>query len=449
MEKGAREIALEVLYKIEKEEAYSNLELNGALSKYNPTTKERALTTELVYGVLRRRNTLDWLIEYFSQRPLEKTTVWIRNILRLSAYQLLYLDRIPVSAVCNEGVKLAKKKGHLGVSKFVNGILRNMARNLDNFPWPDEDNLPHHISIKYSHPFWMVERWLQRLGKEETIALCKANNENPPLTIRTNTLRTNRERLLEILLREGVKAHPTDLVPEGIILEGASSLTKLKSYQKGYFQVQDESSMLVAHVVSPEGGENILDACSAPGGKATHLAEKMGNVGKIIANEYHSEKVRLIEENAVRLGIDIIKTRTGDAVNLRKTYLGQMDRVLVDAPCSGLGVLRRKPDARWNKQPEQIKELTEIQLNILNSAAQCVKPGGVLVYSTCSIEPEENQDIVKRFLEENFDFQYSDLRKYLPEKLRENISEGKGYLQLYPQQYGTDGFFLSRLERKR
>lgn len=429
--KGGREIALEILYKIEEKNAYSNLELNYILEKYNPPKEERNLATQLVYGVLRRKNTLDWLIEKFSQRPLEKMTGWVRNILRLSIYQLIFLDRIPVSAVCNEGVKLAKKRGHLGVSKFVNAILRSIVRSLDNLPWPSEANLAQYIAIKYSHPQWMVERWLERLGKETTIALCEANNENPPLTIRTNTLRITREQLLGKLEQDGVNTEVIDLAPEAIRLLGASSLTKLSSYQDGLFQVQDVSSMLAAHLLDPQPGEIVLDACSAPGGKTTHLAQKMNNQGRIIANEFHKHKIGLIEENCQRLGITMVETRVGDARHLADSYQGRMDRVLVDAPCSGLGVLRRKPDARWKKKVEDIIELNKLQLAILESAAQCVKPGGVLAYTTCSIEPEENQEILQAFLAGNQEF-----------KLVKSV-------QLYPQDYNTDGFFLSRLERKK
>jgi len=445
--KGARELALEILYAVETKEAYANLELNFFLERYNPPREERALAAELVYGVLRRRNTLDWIIRQYAQRSLEKMTPWIRNILRLSVYQLLYLNRIPVSAACNEGVNLAKKKGHLGVSKFVNGILRNIARNLDNVPWPKD--LALFISIKYSHPLWLVERWLNRLGKEETIRLCEVNNEPPPLSIRTNTWKTNRQELLEVLQQEGIRGEASTLIPEGIQIRGIFSLQNLPSYQAGLFQVQDESSMLAAYLLAPEPGETILDACSAPGGKTTHLAQMMGNRGKIIANDYHPHRVKLVEESCRRLGIEIVETRVGEAEKLAEFYQEKMDRVLVDAPCSGLGVLRRKPDARWKKKPEDLEELPKIQLAILESSAQCVKPGGNLVYSTCSIEPEENREIVTEFLARNKEFQLGEVKNYLPQEFPLKTSANPGYLQIYPQDYQTDGFFLSRLERKR
>lgn len=447
--KGAREIALEILYSVETKESYSNLELNFILEKYNPPREERGLVTELVYGVLRRRNTLDWIIQQFAERSMDKMTSWTKNILRLSVYQLLFLERIPVSAVCNEGVELAKKKGHLGVSKFVNGVLRNIARNLDKLPWPEENDLINYISVKYSHPYWMIEKWLQRLGKEETIRLCEANNQSPSLTIRANTLKISPGKLIEFLNAEGIKCELSSLIVEGIRLQGASSLKKLAAYQAGLFQVQDESSMLVAYALDPQPGEVILDVCSAPGGKATHLAQLMKNKGKIIANDFYDHKVKLVKDSAERLGIEIIETRVGDARNIGNLFRGKMDRVLVDAPCSGLGVLRRKPDARWRKSPEDIAELNELQMAILESASQCVKPGGVLVYSTCSIEPEENIEIINTFLENNKDFALGNLLNFLPEDVKPQRLEQSGCLQIYPHDYQTDGFFLSRLERKR
>ena len=447
--KGAREIALEILYNVETKESYSNLELNFILEKYNPPREERGLATELVYGVLRRRNTLDWIIQQFAERSMDKMTPWIKNILRLSIYQLLFLERIPVSAVCNEGVELAKKKGHLGVSKFVNGVLRNIARSLNNLPWPEEKDLAKYISVKYSHPYWMVERWLERLGKEETIKLCEANNQNPPLTVRVNTLKTSTKELIDSLTAEGVKSESSNLVPEAVRIQGASSLKRLATYQAGLFQVQDESSMLVGYALNPQPGETVLDVCSAPGGKTTHLAQLMKNKGKIIANDFYNHKVKLVEESAKRLGITIIDSKVSDARNIKDLFQDKMDRVLVDAPCSGLGVLRRKPDARWRKNPQDIAELTDIQLAILQNASQCVKPGGVLIYSTCSIEPEENMEIIKKFLEKNKEFELRNLTDFLPPGFKPKRLEQSGYLQIYPHDYQTDGFFLSRLERKR
>lgn len=443
-EKGAREIALEVLYKVEEKGAYSNVQLNYVLEKYDPGFQERSLATSLVYGVLRHRNTLDWQIEQFSKRPVKKMTVWIRNILRQGVYQLLYMEKIPQSAACNEAVKLARKKGHEGVSRFVNGIMRNIARNLSNLTWPEAKE--EFISVYYSHPDWLVKHWAELFGWEKTEEICRADNAVPALSVRANRLKITAEGLQERLAAEGVASSQSSLAKEGLLLEGSSSLSRLTSYQDGLFQVQDESSMLVGLVVAPKPGEKILDCCSAPGGKTTHLAELMDNQGEIIANELQKSKLTLIDSACQRLGIDIVQTVNHDGRDLSQLYQDKMDRVLLDAPCSGLGILRRKPDARWRKSLSQVKELVELQRELLSSAANCVKPGGVLVYSTCSIEPEENIEQIRDFLKKHQDFYLSDLDPYLPAVLQSSI-EDKGMLQLYPGM--TDGFFICRMERKK
>lgn len=443
-EKGAREIALEVLYKIEEKGAYSNVQLNYVLEKYNPGFQERSLATSLVYGVLRHRNTLDWQIEQFSKRPVKKMTVWIRNILRQGVYQLLYMEKIPQSAACNEAVKLARKKGHEGVSRFVNGIMRNIARNLSNLTWPEAKE--EFISVYYSHPDWLVKHWAELFGWEKTEEICRADNAVPALSVRANRLKITAEGLQERLAAEGVVSSQSSLAKEGLLLEGSSSLSRLTSYQDGLFQVQDESSMLVGLVLAPKPGEKVLDCCSAPGGKTTHLAELMDNQGEIIANELQKSKLTLIDSACQRLGIDIVQTVNHDGRDLSQLYQDKMDRVLLDAPCSGLGILRRKPDARWRKSLSQVKELVELQSELLSSAASCVRPGGVLVYSTCSIEPEENIQQIRDFLKKHQDFYLSDLSPYLPAVLQSSI-EDKGMLQLYPGM--TDGFFICRMERKK
>lgn len=443
-EKGAREIALEVLYKVEEKGAYSNVQLNYVLEKYAPDFRERSLVTVLVYGVLRHRNTLDWQIEQFSKRPVRKMTVWIRNILRLGVYQLLYMEKIPQSAACNEAVKLARKKGHEGVSRFVNGIMRSIVRNLSKLTWPKARE--EFISVYYSHPDWLVKHWVELFGWKKTEDICRANNAVPALSVRTNRLKITLEGLRERLAAEDVVSIQSSLVQYGLLLEGSSSLSRLASYQDGLFQVQDESSMLVGLVMAPKPGERILDCCSAPGGKTTHLGELMGNQGKIIANELQKSKLTLLDSACQRLGIDIVQTVNHDGRDLSQMYQNEMDRVLLDAPCSGLGILRRKPDARWRKSLSQVKELVKLQRELLNSAAACVRPGGVLVYSTCSIEPEENIDQIRNFLKNHQDFYLSDLSPYLPTGLQSSI-EDRGMLQLYPGM--TDGFFICRMERKK
>ena len=450
---SAREAALQVLHAVEEEGAYANLALNRVLEGQNLNKLDRGLATELVYGTLKWRGKVDWVLSRFLSRPLEKLDPWIREILRLGAYQLLFMDRIPVSAACNEGVNLAKIYGHKGTAGLVNGVLRNLERNLQGleYPQPGED-LREHLVVNYSHPRWMVEKWLEELGPEEALSLCKANNEVPPLTVRTNTLKVSREQLAEILTGEGMEISPANYAPEGLVVRDLFALTRLESFRQGLFQVQDESSMLVARVVNPRPGDLVIDACSAPGGKTTHLAQVMGNRGKIMALDIHPHKLGLVEENCRRLDIEMVETQAFDARELPDRWSGKADCVLVDAPCSGLGVLRRRPEIRWRKEIAQLPELAALQKALLVKAAGCVKPGGALIYSTCTITREENLQVVEDFSAKNPEFGLVDLTPYLPENL---FNAGghlptatKGYVQLMPHIHGTDGFFIARWERK-
>lgn len=446
---SAREMALRALYNIDQKRTYARLALDSLLGPYPLDPPDRALATELVYGVTRRRNTLDWIINQYASRPVTKMTPWIRNILRMGVYQLMYLERIPASAAGNEAVELAKKYGHAGTARFVNGIMREFARRREEiaFPAMDED-LVAHISLKYSHPPWLVERWLKRLGPDNTMDLCEANNRTPPLVVRANRLKVTRERLKEALEAEGVEVEESPDLPEALVIGGFPSLDGLDSFRQGWFSIQDESSMMVGRVVAPRPGEMVIDACSAPGGKATHLAELMGNRGKVIAADVHEHKLPLIRDNCRRLGVTIVVPLCADGRTLGDLFPGQADRVLVDAPCSGLGVLRRRPDARWAKSPEVIKELSLLQRELLHGASGCVRPGGVLVYSTCTTEPEENEEVREDFLQHHPEFEPEDLRPFLPARFRAEQSASQGYLQLYPHIHGTDGFFIARFSRR-
>ncbi|MCL5677321.1 MAG: 16S rRNA (cytosine(967)-C(5))-methyltransferase RsmB, partial [Firmicutes bacterium] len=441
---GAREVALLALRDVDQGEAYAGVALDRARSRHPLSQRDRSLVTELVYGAVRRQNTLDWAISQAASRPLDKMPAWVRADLRLAAYQLLFLDRIPPSAAVNEAVELAKKYGHAGLAGFVNGVLRGLLRQKDRLPYPDRSKDPvGYLSLRHSHPAWMVRRWLERFGFEGTEALCRINNETPPLVLRPNRLKTNAAGLVRSLEAEGAEAEPAGLVPDAVVLKRGPSFEELASFQEGLFSVQDEGSMLVGQVLAPPPGETVLDACAAPGGKSTHLAELMGDQGKIIAVDPYEHKLDLIRDNARRLGTHIIVPELGDAREVGGRLAEQAGAVLVDAPCSGLGVLRRRPDARWRKQPEQIEELHRLQLEILEGAAKAVKPGGALVYSTCTIEPEENQGTVAAFLAEHRDFHPDSLKPYLPDSLVGEPGVDQGWLQLLPHVHGTDGFFIA------
>lgn len=446
---SARDLALMALKEVDEDGAYANIVLNRVLESHRPGKMDRSFATELTYGTMRSLNTLDWILGHFLKQPLEKQTVWVRNILRLGVYQILFMDRVPESAAVNEAANQARRFGHPGAVKFVNGVLRNVARSGKDLKFPELGRDPvAHISLRYSHPAWLVERWLADYGPEETIALCKSDNGPAPNTVRTNTLKIGRDHLIARLREEGVGAGETLYAPEGLNIEGFVSLRGFAPFEEGLFQVQDESSMLVGHALSPEPGSTILDAAAAPGGKSTHLAQLMGDRGTVLAGDIHPHKLRLIEDNCRRLGINCVKAFQADARDLPPELKERADYVLVDAPCSGLGVLKRRPDSRWRKTTDQISGIVELQAQILNSAARCLRPGGVMVYSTCTLLEEENRAQVQAFLGEHPEFAAENLSNYLPVSLDHHRTMEQGYIQLLPHRHGMDGFFIARLRKR-
>lgn len=449
---NAREAALQALHNVEEEGAYANLALGKVLDGSRLTRQDKGLATELLYGTLKQKGRLDWILGGFLNRPLEKMDTWIRDILRLGAYQLLNMDRIPVSAAVNESVNLAKAHGHKGTAGLVNGVLRNIDRNRHSIKFPkQEEDVVAWLAVECSHPRWLVERWVKELGPEQAEQLCLTNNEVPPLTVRTNTLKTSREQLISALDEQGFEVTPTQFAPEGIVVRDMTALAGLDSFRRGLFTVQDESSMLVARVVAPQPGELVMDVCSAPGGKTTHLAQLMDNQGKLIAMDIHPHKVKLVAEHCRRLGLEIVDARVGDALNLPGEWENKADAVLVDAPCSGLGVLRRRPEIRWRVDLPKLGELAALQQQLLDRAALCVKVGGTLVYSTCTLTNEENKGVMEGFTQSHPGFALTDLTSFLPASLLEqgNLpTASEGYIQLLPHVHGTDGFFIARWERR-
>lgn len=440
----ARDVALKIINEVDTGGAYANIALARELGRRPLSDQDRRFVTELVYGTVKAGATLDWLLGHYCSRPLAKIDPMIRNILRMGVYQIFFLSRVPVSAACNQAVELAKKHGHAGTVKFVNAVLRSAGREPEKAAYPDAAKEPaRYLALKYFHPEWLVTRWLARLGFEACEALLAADNATPPLSLRTNTLRISREELLARLADEGAAGEPSRWTPEGIVCREYPALARLNSLKEGLFQVQDESSMLVAHVVGPQPGEFVIDACGAPGGKSTHLAALMGNRGRVLSTDLYEHKLKLTAENAARLGLNIIETKVFDATKLDTVYAGQADRVLVDAPCSGLGVLRRKPDSRWRKSESMLRDLPALQAATLASAAACVKPGGVLVYSTCTTEPEENEAVVRAFLGSRDDFALASAGALLP------APQGDELVQLWPHTDDVDGFFIARMERRR
>lgn len=443
-----RDTVLKILYEINEKGAYSNIALNRHLEACQFRETDRAFITGIVYGVVKWRLTIDWVISQFSNIKLKKISPWILNILRMGTYQLLYMDRVPESAACNESAKLAKKYGHQASTGFVNAVLRNIARNREKIKHPDKNIEPSkYLSIAYSHPEWMVERFLTLFGSDFTESLLESNNAIPEFTIRINSLKTSREKLVEALARENIEAFPGIFSNDALIIKNPSSISRLIAFKEGLFQVQDESSMLVGRALDPMPGELVLDVCSAPGGKATHIAQLMNNKGTVLARDIHEHKIKLIEQSASRLGIDIIKTAIHDAFIPDAELEGKADKVLLDAPCTGLGIIRRKPDIKWTRDSSDTAEITNLQRKMVIAAGKSVKPGGILVYSTCTILPEENTEIVKEFLNINPEFEMDDLSSVMPEPLKSKITE-KGMLQLYSNRDGVDGFFISKLRKR-
>ncbi len=444
----AREAALKILYEIDVKGAYSNIALNKYFTGAELRGIDRAFITELVYGTVKWKLTLDRVIAVYSNIRMEKLSPWILNILRMGAYQLLKMTKVPVSAACNESVKLAGRYGHKASAGFVNAVLRKIAQNGVDVAVPSkETDLTGYLSVKYSYPKWLVVKLTGLLGAEFAEGLMDAGNGTPELTIRANTLKVTAEELIKELESEGVASEKGKYAEEAVTIKSNVSIAQLSTFKKGLFQVQDESSMLPARVLSPQPGERVLDVCSAPGGKATHMAQLMENRGTIVARDIHEHKLRLIDDAAARLGTDIIKTELYDAALQDEKNESAFDRILLDAPCTGLGILRRKPDIKWARETKDIDSITTLQRRLIDAASRLVKPGGVLVYSTCTVLPEENEEVVEAFLKQHDDFVADDIAAYLPDGL---AVYAKGcMLQLYPNRDGIDGFFIARLKRRR
>lgn len=448
--RSAREVAVRALRDIDVKAAFANLALDAHLSKSKLPGRDRGLATEIAYGTTRRLVTIDWALGHVLTRPLAQVDPYIRAILRTALYQLLYMDRIPASAAVDEAVELAKTYGHEGVAKFVNGVLRSLLRRRSDLPWPDPERDPlAALALRHSYPDWLVEEWTRHFGVNVASELMEAGNQVPPLTVRANSLKVSRAALAEALAAEGVETLPTRFSPQGLVVQeisSAGSLDGLKAMKQGLMTVQDESSMLVSPALAPQPGWTVIDMAAAPGGKSTHLAELMQNLGRVIAVDIHPHKIELISENSRRLGATIVEGLCADAREIGKLMPGRADAVLCDVPCSGLGTLARRADARWRKQPGEIAELAPLQRSILESAALALKPGGLLLYSTCTIHPAENEEMVRAFLSDHPEFTLADLAPILPAALPPD-SFTEGMLHLLPHRHGTDGFFIARMQK--
>lgn len=445
MNNTSRSLAYEVLYEVIENGAYANLLLDKALFSSTLTPIDKKFATEIVYGTIKYLRHLDHVLSFYVKRDLKITDHSARIILEMSAYQMLFMDRVPSHAVINEAVELIKGLNKAHLANFINGTLRSLDRDECFILWPDKKNKTKYLATYYSFPEWIIDIFMMRAKAKGAEAMCKYFNAPSALWIRTNTLKTTRDDLVKSLEDEGIETILSKKTDEGILLKNSGSIRDLTSFNKGEFLVQDESSMLVAHALSPKKNERILDVCAAPGGKTTHIAALMENQGELIACEVQKHRLGLIKENAKKLGIEIIAPKLLDARHLPAKWQASFDRVLVDAPCSGLGVLNRRADARLRKHRYQIGELVKIQEKILDEAARVLKTGGILVYSTCTITKEENEKQVEAFLKRHPDFSLDeDLAEALP-----NVSGIKGGMkQFLPHLDGVDGFFIARFIKR-
>ncbi len=434
---NTRELVLETLLSVEKGESYSHRALSALLDKYQYLSKqERSFITRVTLGTLERRIELDYIIDWFSKVKVKKMKPVIRCILRMGVYQLKYMDSVPDSAVCNEAVKLAGKKGFVSLKGFVNGVLRSISRNLPEVSYPSEEEKPiEAVSIRCSIPQWILRQWREDYGWEKTKSMAESFLNQERTTIRVNTMMTDREKLIDDLKKQGIQAEKLVLrdypdFKQGLYIWEYDYLLKIKEFAQGQFYVQDVSSMLPVWFLNPKEGDFVVDVCAAPGGKSIHAAQLMQGLGVVEARDLTDYKVGLIEENIARARLKNVKAVKWDALILDESLVGKADGVIADLPCSGLGVLKKKPDIRYRMTREQQEELSRLQRQILSNACQYVKPGGTLLYSTCTVNKIENEDNTAWFLQNHREFSLAKER------------------QIFPGESCGDGFYLAKMIRR-
>lgn len=461
---NVRELAMETLTNVDREKKTASEAMNITLRNYQYMSKqERSFYTRLCNGTLENRIQLDYKLDRISKTPVHKCKPYIRSILRMSAYQILFMNSIPDSAVCNEAVLLAKKKGFRQLTGFVNGVLRNLIRQKDTLTLPERKEDPvKAMAVQYSIPEWLVEKMLSWYPEEITERIFRAFLQESPLTVRINLLRTTREEVKAGLAAAGVKASDGHYTDNTLQLTGYNYLNRIRAFREGLITVQDESSVLQGYLIHPKAGDRILDICAAPGGKSMQAAERLGltdpdrkgQPGSVLARDISASKVERIQENLERMQYSNIETQVWDAVQPDPSAREQFDFVIADVPCSGLGVIGRKQDIKYRIRPEQLTELVHLQREILKQAVTYVKPGGRLIYSTCTIHPGENEEQVG-WLTENYPLEPEDLHQYLPETLVNEVKDQpgtdleQGYTTLLPGLQSCDGFFMAAFRKKK
>lgn len=437
--RSARKTSVELLERICKNGEYSNEIIPNTLQKSDLSQKDKSLVLELVNGTLRWQGHLDWILAKYFHGNFEKSPELLKRILEVSLYQIRFLDRIPEYAAVSEGVQIAKEAGGQPWGKLVNGVLRNYQRSSHSIKFPTVDSDPvSAISIEHSHPRWLVQRWLGRYGLENTIQFCEHNNRRPEISLRTNLRRTTPAALLTELEKNGIQAVPSKYFDDFIKVSQPKNLTELPGFQNGLFAIQDESTALATQLLACEKGDTVLDMCAAPGGKTCHIGQLVGDEGKVIAVDIKTNRLNLLKENAARLGLKSIQALLGNAAEIN---LPKVDKILLDAPCSGLGVLSKRADLRWKRKSQDIFNICKVQKKLLENAAGLLKKDGTLVYSTCTLEPEENERLIEEFLKKHSNFQVD---RDTDSALR-SFSTQEGYWTSVPYEHKMDGVFAVKL----
>lgn len=439
---GVRGLAVKILNRVERTDAYLDRLLDNEMRNSELTGQDKALLYEIVHGVVRWMGRLDWILNGFYKGTFSKAIPNLKNGLRVALYQIMFLDRIPDYSAVNEAVEFVKKLQGPKPAGLTNAVLRNIIRNKDSIRYPDpNEDIIGYLSAYYSHPSWMVKRYVERFGRQETEELLQANNEKPYLTLRLNALRVQPEEFKTLLESVNLRFSHGKYLPEFFQLQNLTNITAWEYFTRGYFNIQDESAGLACRLLDVADGMRVLDLCAAPGGKTAYIAALMHDKGEIVALDRFESRLRLLHRNMQRLGMSSVKTIETDALEYNDNHF---DRVLADVPCSGTGTLTKKPDIKWKKDLFTLREMNDLQYKLLCKAGELVNPGGVVVYSTCSIEPEENTEIVEKFLSDHPDFQLESAQGKFPDE----ILDENGCIQTFPQRHKMDGAFAAKLIRK-
>lgn len=438
---GVRGLSVKILNRIDRTDAYLDKMLEIEIKNSELKGHDKALLFEIVHGVIRHLGQIDWILNGFYKGQFSKCIPNIKNAMRVALYQILFLDRVPDYAAVNESVEFVKKLQGKKPADLTNAVLRNIIRNKDGIRYPDrEEDLNNYFSAYYSHPIWLVKRWINRYGEAFTEELLKSNNNKPTLYLRINSLKTNNNEMTSLLEKVQLKFSKAEYLPNFIRLHNLSNITDWEYFGKGYFSIQDESTGFSCYLLDPKPGERVLDLCAAPGGKTGLLAELMENRGELVALDKYESRLNILKKNMERLGAANITFKEVDSAEYKDELF---DKVLIDVPCSGLGTLTKKPDIKWKRDLGDIRKMNLLQSELLENGARLLKPGGHLVYSTCTLEPEENFNIIKAFLDNNHDFELVNAK----EKFNQNLLDANGCVQTYPHIHSIDGAFAAKIKR--